>query len=1007
MSGILKSRFLVGWYLAFFPVFLSAQLYNQKHSTELSNHFFGLDYFPTSWQFSVFEEDFHTANSFQEKVGFNTLSNALRLNYSGAEKMLEQYKEDYPFASASKNITWEVANYYFDYEKYRYALKWFSRISESEVPNLDRPTFNFKKGYSLFSAKQYKNAKPYLEKVRNNKSYESDAYYFLGHIAYQLEDYDGAASSFNSISNSNQKEDLSYFQADMNFRLGRFDQAIALAKQALKKAEGEETSELSKIIGESYFNLKMYALAIPFLEVYKGKKETWTNQDYYQLGYAYFKEMQYEQAIGQFNKIIGKKDPLAQNAYYALAECYLITGQKTAALNAFKSASSMDFNPIITEDALLNYTKLSFDIGNPYEDPPNIIISFLEAYPKNEQHDLLKKLLIDSYTKEGNYSAALEILENNKAFKDNKSLQKVLVLSAVQEYQRGRFQKARGLFEKSLNLKINGLYHVYSLYWKGRTEYELNQFDAALECFKEFQKHPLKRQVQTGYRLEYDMGYVYFKLREYEYALKSFKAFDGLNSNLDVSYQRDTFLRIADCYFALKQYWQAIEFYTTATALNPEKGAYAMFQKGISYGFVDRNQKKIEFLESFLEFYPDDALLDDVFFELASAYSKESLNENAIKAYDELLFRFKSSPYLARAALNKGLILYNQENYDLSKKVLEEVALSYRKYAPGEQAMITLKEIAMDQGTVSSFKKWIASNNLESFTDIEFEKTSFKAAEKQFLDGNTQTAIKLFEEYLTNYPEGAYSIEVSYYLAELYFENERFEEALKAYRVIIDDRVSNYTEKALSRSLTILKNSGNLQEGIPIMEQLSIIASFDENKRFAKMNLMQAYYIDKRFENAFQLSNEVLQLKELEESVKWDALLIQARSALALKDTLNATAAYQLIEKAPESLIAAEALYFRAQDFFNKKNYPASIEWIEKIAAKGQVGEWNVKALLLLAKNYFAIDDGFQAVFVLESLIENFSSFSEEVKEAESLIEKYQLNLAKENRSVNNEVDVE
>ena len=151
----------------------------------------------------------------------------------------------------------------------------------------------------------------------------------------------------------------------------------------------------------------------------------------------------------------------------------------------------------------------------------------------------------------------------------------------------------------------------------------------------------------------------------------------------------------------------------------------------------------------------------------------------------------------------------------------------------------------------------------------------------------------------------------------------------------------------------------------------------------------------------------MLQLKELEESVKWDALLIQARSALALKDTLNVTAAYQLIEKAPESLIAAEALYFRAQDFFNKKNYPASIEWIEKIAAKGQVGEWNVKALLLLAKNYFAIDDGFQAVFVLESLIENFSSFSEEVKEAESLIEKYQLNLAKENRSVNNEVDVE
>ncbi len=117
------------------------------------------------------------------------------------------------------------------------------------------------------------------------------------------------------------------------------------------------------------------------------------------------------------------------------------------------------------------------------------------------------------------------ILENNSAFKSNETLQRVLILNAIQEYQSGRFQKANTLFEKSLKLKENDLYHSFALYWKGRTEYELNQFDAALNLFKEFRKHPLKNQVQTSYRLEYDIGYVYFKLGEYEYALKSFKAF--------------------------------------------------------------------------------------------------------------------------------------------------------------------------------------------------------------------------------------------------------------------------------------------------------------------------------------------------------------------------------------------------------------------------------------------------------------------------------------------------
>ena len=37
--------------------------------------------------------------------------------------------------------------------------------------------------------------------------------------------------------------------------MGRFEKAIALARESLKTANENQTSELSKIIGESYFNL--------------------------------------------------------------------------------------------------------------------------------------------------------------------------------------------------------------------------------------------------------------------------------------------------------------------------------------------------------------------------------------------------------------------------------------------------------------------------------------------------------------------------------------------------------------------------------------------------------------------------------------------------------------------------------------------------------------------------------------------------------------------------------
>ncbi len=993
--------FFVG--VLFIPTLLQSQIYNNFKKAELSNHFFGLGYFPASWQSSVFEEEFYSPKFFKEKVQFNKLSNALRLNYSGTEKMLRQFKENYPNSIAIKTVDLDVANYYFKNEKYRYALKWFNRISDNEVPINELSTYNFNKGYTLFSSKNYKKARPYLEKVKNNSTYKSDAHYYLGHIAYQLEDFDSAIVSFGNISNPSQKENLNYFQADINFRLGRFEQAIELAHTAIINANKKESSELSKIIGESYFNIKSYAKAIPFLEAYEGKNGTLENSDYYQLGYAYFKQRNFDKAITQFNKITGKKNALSQNAYYSLAECYLKTNQKVSALNAFKSALGMDFNSVIKEDAFLNYAKLSYDIGNPYEDPPKVLLSFLETYPKNDKIRVIEELLINSYTKSGNYTAALEILENNKGYKDNETLQRVLILAGIQEFNNGDYLKASNLFKRSLKIRENKIWEAFCLYWYGRSEYERNQFDAALDLFKQFGKHPQKKKVVSEYRLNYDVGYVYYKLGEYQYALKSFDAFNKTNNTLDVSYQRDTFLRLGDCQFASKNYWAAMENYNTSISLNLKKGAYASFQKAISYGFVDRNQKKIEVLLKFLKSYSKSDLLDDVLFELASAHSRAGDNDKAIEAYDKLLSVFESSPFLAKAALNKGLILYNLEKYDLAKATLKKVAVTYNRYAVGEQAIRTLKEIAIDQGNVSSFVKWTKDEDLNTLTDAELEKTAFVAAERQFLDGNSNAALKLLEEYFEVYPQGSFSKVVSYYLAEIYFEKKLFEKALISYKELIQGNVSSYTEKALARIIIILKKNDEQITAIPYMEKLAEISSFKENKRFAILNLMQAYYFNEQYEKALETTEKVLELSDLTENLKWDALKLNARSSLALLDSLKAGDSYRLLENSSKILIAAEAMYFRADLLNRKKAYSDSNRLIAKIAENsGQAKKWNAKALLLLAKNYFAQEDAFQAIFVLESLIENFDNYPEVVEEAQKLIIKYQASLGKANRSISN-----
>ena len=186
--------------------------------------------------------------------------------------------------------------------------------------------------------------------------------------------------------NESYKAEITYYLLDISFKAGKFERCIKVGKELLKTVRKKDAPEISKIVGESYFNQKKYKEAIPYLKAYTGKKGKWNNYDYYQLGYVYFMQNDFGNAISYFNKIIDQKNSVSQNAYYHLAECYLNTDKKTEALNAFKTASEMDFNLEIQEDAALNYAKLSYETGNPFQNISDILQNFLKKYPKSPSY---------------------------------------------------------------------------------------------------------------------------------------------------------------------------------------------------------------------------------------------------------------------------------------------------------------------------------------------------------------------------------------------------------------------------------------------------------------------------------------------------------------------------------------------------------------------------------------------------------------------------------------------
>ena len=326
--------------------------------------------------FAQLQED-ATEESVKGDCAYYIANCAVRLNQQDADYLMEQFVNEYPTSIKRNDAFINVAHYYFENGKYSYARKWYDKVDEGNLSRGEREKYYFNNGYAYFANKRYSEAQKYFNRVSDSPKYGSQAKYYLGYIAYEGDNYEEANKQFETLENEEKyAEGLSYYKADMNFKLGNFQKAIDLGLEQYNQSSPQEKSELSKIIGESYFNLGSYSEAIPYLKEYKGKRGKWNNTDYYQLGYAYYKQGDYEKAIGEFNKIVDGRNAVAQNAYYHLAESYLKLEQKQQALNAFKNASEMDFSPQIQEDAWLNYAKLSYEIGNSYTSVPQVLRSF-------------------------------------------------------------------------------------------------------------------------------------------------------------------------------------------------------------------------------------------------------------------------------------------------------------------------------------------------------------------------------------------------------------------------------------------------------------------------------------------------------------------------------------------------------------------------------------------------------------------------------------------------------
>ncbi|WCM42197.1 tetratricopeptide repeat protein [Flavobacterium sp. CBA20B-1] len=942
----------------------------------------------------------NTNDEIQAESAYYSANCAIRLGQAGAEQKISQFIYDYPTSSKQAQAYVDVSNFYFSQGDYDQSLRYAEKINEAILSPADKDRINFQKGYAYFSKKQNAKAKTYLDQVNLEGAYGNQAKYYLGYISYANNDYDQANEYFANVESVEKyQERMGYYKADMQFKSGNFQKAIEEGLAQMPKSTEAEKSELSKIIGESYFNLKQYDKALPYLLAYEGKNGKLSNVDFYQLGYSYYQQKDYEKAVSEFNKIISGKDAVAQNAYYHLGESYLKLNQRTQALNAFKNASEMDFSAKIQEDAYANYAKLSYDIGNPYKSVPEVITDFLVKYPETPYKQEMSDLLVDSYISTKNYQAALEVLESNRTPLNKAAYQKVTFYRGVELFNEGKFSLANSMFNKSIAERQDNKYVARATYWRGESEYALNRFGDAYQTFTTFKQLPQAQNTPEFKSAEYNLGYAAYKLKNYSNANTHFKNY--LAAVKDDAKKTDATLRLADGYFVTKQYGAAMEMYNSILNSNSPYKDYAAYQKAISYGFIDKTPTKIEELQKFIANYKSSSLIDDAIYELGSTYANTNQTNKSIETFNQLISNYPQSNLISKTILRQGLVYVNANQEDKAIERFKKVVADYPGSQDAMEAVQNARIVYLDSGRSNEFAAWVKNLDFVDISTAELENDVFTSAENQMAQNNNEGALKSLNDYVSNYSNGLHATKAYFNMAEIYFGNNKVAEAKANYEQVVKRGKSEYTEQSLIRLSNMYLNEKDKTNAQRVLNLLEINASNDNNKLFAQANLMKIAYEENDMTTAAKYANILAANNKVDKRIKADATAISARMAFKNSDTANARKLYEQLNSIASGDLKAEALYYDAYFKNADKKYDASNKIIEKLVKEYSANKYyNAKGLVLLAKNFYQLKDSYQATYILESVISNATEYADVVTEAQTELNRIKTEESKRNSSV-------
>ena len=900
----------------------------------------------------------------------NYIVSLLKSNFNSSDAMLPSRKlkiisdniEGYIISNNSNTrdeLLYEYGKSEFYKNRFKAAVKFLGII------NKKNDEINFLLGISEFNNKNFEQSRKYLDLV-NDEIYFNRKNFYLGVISYLNDEFDSSLEFFKKSNDDDLENKYLQYLISINFLLKNYEEVILFENRL--NLEVENIDYCFFFIAKSYFILEKYDKVVDILSKLESKIDR-EDEISFMIAYSQYMNGDYELSKSLFKELSYSSLKYSQFSSFYLGMIFLDEKNYNLAKNYFYASYKKEDNSEYTKKSLINYAKSNYELGD-YDLSIAVLNKYKKSYP-NENFTEVDDLLSENYFMTNNYSRIISYLNSKGNISENDKIkfQYVTYQKGVGEFNRGNFKSSIKYFDLSKKYNLDSEIYIKSSLNKSEALFIGNLYKEAVNELLGIIN--LNMNVELRKKIFLQLGYSYFNLNEYLNASKYLKNYLDLKDNKLSSKDIDPILRLADSYYASKNFNSSIKYYNTALQNSDINRNYIIYQIGLCYYGLDDFTKSIEYMDKVI-LNSEKSLDDDAIFRKAQIYFENSEFDKSIINYNLIIDEYKYSEYISYSFLNRATSYFNLKSYDQAEDDYLYVLKNISDEKIQSQAILGMQKIVSFTNNFTQLNSLITEYKNRFPGNDNVLKIQFDNIRNLYFNQKYDDLISYVDEIFSQEEQVFNEYETNYYLAESFFKTKKYENASPVYETLLDSVNSKYFSRSLNRLAQINLNQKNYNRSLNYFKKLEKNSKNNRERIDSYIGSLTNYYYLKNYDSVHFYSSQINSFDKISFNNRNKINLLSAKSFLDSGDITKGIDKLLTTINLVNDESAAEANYLLAKVFYSQSQKNQALETLYALNENfSNYDYWVGKSYLLIADIFISMNEGFQANATLESLIDN------------------------------------